>query len=180
MGYSQITQAELKAELTYDRDTGEFIWRHDSAYHKSGAVAGWVKDTGHRVIDINSKKHHEHRLAWLYVYGYLPEHGIDHINRNPADNRIKNLREASQTCNMRNTGNRKNNVSGVKGVSRQKGSETWNAFITVNYKNKYLGCSKDFDEAVCIRLAAEQCLDWAGCDDRSPAYRHVQKMFGRE
>ena len=47
----------------------------------------------------------------------------------------------------------------------------------VNQKIKNLGGYKNFDEAVCHRLAAEQCLVWDGCDNSSTAYQYVQKML---
>lgn len=51
------------------------------------------------------------------------------------------------------------------------------AQIAVNGKVKCLGTYTDFDEAVCTRLAAEQCLDWSGCDSNSPAYIYVQTLL---
>jgi Fe-S oxidoreductase len=80
---------------------------------------------------------------------------------------------------MRNTGNHKNNISGVKGVWWNKNRKRWNAYIFVNTKLKYLGAYKNFDEAVCTRLAIEQCLNWDGCDSNSPAYQYVQKILKR-
>ena len=49
--------------------------------------------------------------------------------------------------------------------------------MCINYKKIYLGIYKDFDEAVCVRLAVEQCVNWEGCDSNSPAYQYVQKML---
>jgi HNH endonuclease len=42
------------------------------------------------------------RLAWLYMTGEWPKNQIDHINRDKADNRFCNLRDVTQTENMRN------------------------------------------------------------------------------
>lgn len=41
--------------------------------------------------------------------------------------------------------------------------------MLVVYKNV------DFDEAVCYRLAAEQCLNWSGCYDNSSACKYVKE-----
>lgn len=163
-----ITQEELKEVLDYNRNTGEFVWRG------SRKVAGSLY-TGYYRIQINKKRYYSHRLAWLYEYGYMPENRIDHIDRNGLNNRIDNLREVSNVCNLRNTGNYKNNNSGVKGVSICCETGRWRAQIKVYGVSKSIGRFDDFDEAVCHRLAAEQCLNWEGCDSRSPAYRYVME-----
>jgi hypothetical protein len=54
--------------------------------------------------------------------GKWPAAGIDHINGNKSDNRWLNLREATQSQNMTNTGNRADNSSGYKGVCWHKAS----------------------------------------------------------
>jgi hypothetical protein len=36
-----------------------------------------------------------HRLVWLYVHGRHPTREIDHVNGNPTDDRIANLRQCS-------------------------------------------------------------------------------------
>ncbi len=40
--------------------------------------------------------------------------------------------------------------------------------------SRYLGTYDNFDNAVLARLAAEQCLGWAGCDNSSPAYKYAK------
>jgi hypothetical protein len=60
----------------------------------------WKQNSlGYVQIKISGKLYHAHRLAWLYVYGYMPEKEIDHINRIRDDNRIANLREATSQLN---------------------------------------------------------------------------------
>lgn len=156
-------------DLLYDGDTGEFRWG------PSGEPAGNESKAGYISISINGKKYPAHRLAWYITYGYFPENEIDHINRDPSDNRIANLREVSRQCNARNTGNPSDNRSGVKGVSYCKTNGRWRATIAVDRKNYNLGTYEDLADAACARLAAEQCLDWHGCDSDSPAYRWVKE-----
>lgn len=133
-------------------------------------MAGGTNNIGYVAISVQGKLHLAHRLAWLFVHGYLPEHQVDHINRIRDDNRIENLREVSRSCNLRNTGNFVNNTSGVKGVYWNKGKNKWHAQIRINLKMKHLGYYDDFQDVVCARLTAEQCVGWSGCDSNSPAF----------
>jgi len=174
-----LTQKELKKILNYNPKTGIFIWLKSLSNRVSiGSEAGCKYNNGYYHIAINRKIYLSHRLAWLYVFGYFSENNIDHINRNSEDNRIENLREVTQQCNMRNTGNWKNNMSGVKGVSWNSKNKIWYATITINRRNKVVGRFDSFDEAAAHRLAAEQCLGWDGCDSSSPAYKRI-KAFVR-
>jgi hypothetical protein len=127
------------------------------------------------VIWIDGEKHLANRLSWLYIHGYLPENDIDHIDRDPSNNRINNLREVSRQCNIRNTGNPINNTYGVKGVSWHKRRNKWIAQIVINKKQKHLGCYKNFNDAVIARYKAEKELNWSGCDSSSPAYQYLKQ-----
>jgi hypothetical protein len=64
---------------------------------------------------------------------------VDHINGNGLDNRRSNLRLATTAQNARNRDKFKNNTTGYKGVSRQKGRRKFRAQIYVNGKAIYLG-----------------------------------------
>jgi len=174
----KLTQKRLKEVLHYDPETGIFIWIDTKANRlNNGDVAGYKEPDGYIQIRVYNVLQKAHRLAWLYVYGYLPENSLDHIDRVPDHNWIDNLREVSPQCNMRNTNNYKNNTSGVKGVSFDERRNKWCAYIMSNYVKIALGDYESLDNAVCARLAAEQCLNWSGCDNSSPAYKYVQKML---
>jgi len=172
-----MQQDRLKDRLSYDPVTGIFTWIESPCPTVMKGTKAGTNENGYITIGIDNKVYKAHRLAWLYSYGYMPEQSIDHIDRNKANNKISNLREASSQCNIRNTDNWATNKSGVKGVYWHNQSGRWRAKITVNYKVKVLGNHKAFDEAVCARLAAEQCLGWSGCDSSSPAFKHVQKII---
>ena len=143
---STLTQEELLRHVQYDPDTGVF-WRN-------GKPTGNIQSNGRVQIFINGKLWQAHRLAWLYVYGTWPKKFLDHKNRNSRDNRIANLREATQAQNAQNVGLRANNKSGVTGISYQDAG--WKARIGYNGKIHYLGWFKDFDDAVRARKEAEQ------------------------
>lgn len=83
----------------------------------------------------------------MMVYGVEPEGQIDHINGNPSDNRIGNLRLASNAENCRNRGVRSDNKAGFKGVHFRPEINRWRAEITVSGKKKRLGHFKSAQEA---------------------------------
>ena len=169
-----ITFKEIRNFFKYDN--GKLIWSKTTGKKtKKGDIAGCLTPSGYRSIRVNKKLYLEHRLIWFFHYGYFPENDLDHINRNKADNKIENLREVSKSCNARNCGNQINNISGVKGVHFQKFQKVWVAHIWVAGKEHYLGQSRDFNEAILHRYAAEQCLEWENCNSDSPAYQYALK-----
>ena len=176
---TRINQERVKELFDYNPDTGNLIRKvRTSRNTHIGDIAGSDDSQGYLRIYIDGKSYSNHRLIWLYVYGVFSENFIDHKNRKTSDNRLKNLREVSRTCNARNAENRIDNTSGVKGVCWHKYHKKWSVQITVNKKH-HLGYYKSFHNAVCARLAAEQCIDWSRCDLNSSAYQYVQNMLGR-
>lgn len=151
-----LTQSRLKELLDYDPDTGAFTWLISTNHKiKIGAMAGTVMSRGYRRIGFDGQYYRAHRLAWLYVHGEWPKDQIDHINGDPSDNRLINLREA---VNYENGQNRKkgfNNSSGFIGVSWHSASRKWNARIQINKKVKSLGYFGDADAAYSAYLAAK-------------------------
>ena len=81
---------------------------------------------------------------------------IDHIDRNPLNNKKDNLRFVEQRVNSINCGIYKNNTSGIKGVKRRSDTGKWSANIMVKYKNISLGCIDTKPEAKVAREKAEQ------------------------
>lgn len=178
----RLTQARLRELIDYDSETGIFTWRERILSKKrhslrGGRVAGSIRPDGYIMIGVDRRSYQAHRLAWLYTHGYFPEQTIDHINRDPSDNRLKNLREASMSCNIKNSKVGKNNKSGVKGVYWHESMSVWIARIKTDNTYRFLGGCRSFCEAVCARLAAEQCLGWDVCDSNSSAFRYVQEML---
>jgi hypothetical protein len=101
-----LTQARLRELLSYDPETGTFIWRTRSnprGPDLTGRRAGGLDGEGYWHIRIDGKLYGGHRLAWLWVHGRLPNGRLDHINRSQADNRIANLREANPSQNRANS-----------------------------------------------------------------------------
>ena len=179
MKKEELTYERLKELLHYDPLTGDFTNKITrGTWAVEGGTAGHRRKNGYIEIRISGKAHLAHRLAWLYMEGFFPKNiGVDHIDRNPSNNRWNNLRLVSQQCNLRNCGLRKDNNSGVKGVYWDGRRKKWQAEINLSGKHRHLGRYEDFDDAVLARLAGEQALSWEGCDSSSPAYKYVQRLL---
>jgi len=151
----KITQTELKEILDYNSDAGIFTWKNPlNTSLVVGSVAGTVNKKGYICIGVKKKLYRAHRLAWFYVHGVWPDQ-IDHINHVRTDNRLVNLRSASEKENSTNIGRSKANTSGVTGVKWHKRDELWEAAINFNSKRINLGRFTDFNEAVKVRKQAE-------------------------
>ena len=153
------TYRELHELFTFDSENGILRWKvARSNVISIGQEAGYVSGNGYRMVNVNKKMISTHRIAWCMEYGYWPEYGIDHINRDKEDNRIENLREVSQSCNMQNASIRSDNTSGVRGVTYESRSGNWIAAIRIAGKNYHIKSSPCLQEAAAHRKAVEQCL----------------------
>lgn len=79
-----------------------------------------------------------HQVIFLMHHGYIPDY-IDHADGNSINNRIENLRAATQSQNMGNSRAKKTNTSGYKGVTFRKDTNKWQASVMVNGKHISLG-----------------------------------------
>jgi len=158
-----LTAKRVREVLDYSSETGILIWkkRPEPGWHKSleGKTAGSKNREGYIMIRVDGRFYGAHRLAWLYVHDKWPDNQIDHINRNPSDNRLINLRAATQSENKANSGNYKNNRSGVKGVSFWAHGQKWKAAITKDGIRYHLGFFANFSDAVVARSEATNKLN---------------------
>lgn len=177
-----VSQERLKEMFEYK--DGDLIRKiATSTCVKVGDVAGSMDRNGYLTIRIDGRLYYNHRLVFMMFNGYFPEGIVDHKDKDRKNNKIENLREVSSTCNLRNSKQPCKNTSGVKGVYlciNKKGIARWHAKIGLKGGCPHIYSSIDFDEAVAHRLAAEQCLDWAGCDSSSPAFQYMQKILGKK
>jgi len=129
-----ITQEYLHSRFEY-RD-GMLYRKHNAANNKikAGSPAGrFHKATGYYRICIDNKRYPLHRMIYLFHHGVLSE-VIDHVDCNPRNNHIENLRAANCTWNNTNKKRQKNNRSGIKGISFYPKFNRIHAQIQVNRK----------------------------------------------
>lgn len=152
----ELTVERLRELLAYDANTGEFTWRVSCKGTNAGDRAGTDSDEGRRHITIGYASFKAHRLAWFYIYGTWPKRLIDHINGNPADNRIENLREATVRENMYNQRRaHKHNKTGVLGVQWRPTRNKFRARIVVAGKEIHLGHFDTVEKAQAAYLEAK-------------------------
>lgn len=145
-----LSQKRLRELLLYSPERGFFTWKITKGKIKANSIAGTLHRDGRRQIQIDGRIYKEHRLAWFYVYGYMPDE-LDHINRNAADNRLVNLRLCSHQENLLNRGKYRNNTSGFPGVSWDRRRGQWEAYARLDGRRKFIGRFDDFEKAVKAR-----------------------------
>ncbi len=166
----------IKEILLYCPLTGFFMWIGKTRGNiKAGTIAGTKDKNGYIQIGINKKIYLAHRLAWLYMKGYFPEHEIDHINRIKDDNRWSNLRHVTRKCNAHNSNMWNTNTSGITEVYYNKSCNRWQAQIKVQQKLITLGSYKTKFEAAFIRWEAEKKYNFTDCNTISSAYQYCIK-----
>jgi hypothetical protein len=154
---------EVHRVIEYDRETGIFKWRARedvSAYWNrrfAGKRAGYVNAPGeYRRIEWKGwGPFPASHLAWLLVYGDWPTAPeVDHRNLKRDDDRISNLREATESNNAWNKPAYRNSTSGIKGVNYNKKARKWQAQIRVDRRLIYLGFFTEKEDAAAAYAAA--------------------------
>jgi hypothetical protein len=129
----QLSQEELSALFEYK--DGALYWRHrhgGKLCRPAGTKAGTpLGDRGYLRVSVNRKFYYVHRLIWAMHYGSAPDI-LDHIDGNPANNTIENLRPTTHSGNMRNSKLNKRNTSGIKGVALCKKLNKWVGEVYAN------------------------------------------------
>lgn len=142
--------------VDYNPSSGEFHWRWRQGRERTTLTWNFrfafkkcssINSDGYLMIMINGKAYPAHRLAWLIVYGTMPDGFIDHINRVRTDNRISNLRLVTHSENMQNRKIQKNNKSGYRGVSWDAKYGKWRVCGSRNKKQIWLGYFDDLELA---------------------------------
>lgn len=184
----KLTQEKLKELLDYNPETGVFTWKINQNKENcncKGSIAGFENPNGYCQIAIYQAGkynfYYVHELVWLWVKGIFPKNGIDHINFNTKDNSFFNLRDAHRMANVRYNVINPANFPNIIGVNWKKKNNYWQAGITINRKYKNLGRFFNFEEAVCIRFAVEQCLNFPETTTAAKFVKEkIQKWVGNK
>jgi len=140
----ELTAERLRELVNYATETGLFTWNKRRPHCRPGDPAGGLDKDGYWRVGLFGRQYLAHHLAWLYVYGCWPDGEPDHKNLLRSDNRIENIRPATRRQNIANSGLRKTNTSGFKGVYWCTQIQKWKARIRDGKRHIYLG---SFDRA---------------------------------
>lgn len=138
IGYCSNTGHEIYFDMDdYDK-IKDFCWyeENDRGYHRV------------RAYDRETKKS-------VFMHYIVADKHYDHIDKNAFNNRKYNLRKASVSENNRNRSLRKDNVSGVIGVTFKDRYKKWLARIKVNNNDVHLGYFLNKEDSIKARLEAE-------------------------
>lgn len=159
------SREKLREMFRYDGDRGLLIWASPPLSSPVGKVVRKMSHTrligrpalntddgnGYLYGQINGQRYRAHRVIWKYHFGSEPEL-IDHIDGNPKNNRIENLRSADHSLNACNRVRRRSNTSGHTGVSAV--GKKWKATYRLRGTDHYLGVFDTKAEAVSARAEA--------------------------
>ena len=156
----------LRKLLRYEPETGKLFWRErpvemfEAGTHSAlRNCAAWngryankeaftcVSPQGYLCGRIYSNTYFAHRIIWALCYDVEPDAFIDHIDGDPTNNKLENLRQATKQQNSYNRGRNKNNKSGYKGVYWDNRKQRWLAKIGYDNGLHLLGHFKTPEEA---------------------------------
>lgn len=132
-------EQEMFERLKYTPEDGKIWWiKHPRRSTANGTEAGNLMQNGYRKLKFCGKQYLTHRVAWLLSNGSWPIGDIDHIDGNPSNNRLKNLRDVSHSTNLQNRKSATTkNKTGFLGVVKRKNK--FAAHVHRNGKQIYLG-----------------------------------------
>lgn len=153
MTYKELPSPELLRKLLrYDPETGKLFWRErgpeffklkrdqtawNSRFANQEAFTSLSR--GYKLGGIFSGRYSAHRVIWAMQTGYCPTQQIDHIDRDKANNRWENLREASGSQNQANRLSKENSSSKYLGVSWCNTYKKWRAHVRDKKRGVFLG-----------------------------------------
>ena len=133
---------------------GNLYWKiKKSNTTNIGDKVGCIDTKGYCVHKINRKIYKVHRTIFLMHYGYLPKY-IDHIDGNPQNNCIENLRETNFSKNAFNRNKPRTNTSGVKNIFWRPKDKKWQVGLVLKGKFKSFGVYADIELAELVAIEA--------------------------
>jgi len=162
MAQRNIEISALHEWLIYDPTSGILTWRKrgipkwDAKW--AGRIAGSLHSTGHWRVTVAYRRYYAHRIAWAMTHGKWPEQQVDHRDGDRLNNRICNLRLATNGENQQNVAIKKSNKSGFVGVVWFKPKQRWRAEIRANNRAYHLGYFDDPESAHAAYVQAKKRL----------------------
>jgi len=163
----------LRECFNYDPIEGKLYWNDDrplTHFKTKAAYVGWkkvcsgkeagciakIRTLTYRIVKVCGLRTTCSKVMYALYYGHYVEM-VDHIDGNPLNNKIENLKASSADMNAKNIGLSKRNTSGIGGVSWDKTMCMWKASGSKSLEGRrrtiHLGYYDTIFEAACVRLS---------------------------
>lgn len=156
---------ELREKFIYDPETGIVTFRprilsRDRPSRRNGMPVGCPTTGGYLVVRLSDNRLYKlARIIWAIHYGEDPGCAlVDHIDGNPSNNKVSNLRLASDTQNIQNRKTRKDSQSGHKNVYFDKSRNLWKVAIFMNRKLVYMKRFEYLEDAIAASIKIREEL----------------------
>lgn len=152
-----MDQTILMFREYFEYRDGQLFWKKTAGTRGiKGQQAGKLRKDGYYDVGLKGKYYLVHRVIFGLFNDYLPPF-VDHVNHNPADNRIENLRASCHNTNIWNSRRRIQNSSGVKGVRLTKNGR-FEARVAVFGVTKQVGTFSTLEQATAAIATAREAL----------------------
>jgi hypothetical protein len=138
----------------FEYKDGELYWKVKRKGILKSKKAGYLSNN-YILVMVDGKNYPLHRLVFLMINGFLPNL-IDHIDGNPLNNTIENLREATKSENNCNAKARCTNGTNIKNVVFVKEKRKYKVQITKDSKYIFIGYFNDIELAELAAIEARQ------------------------
>jgi len=139
----------------FDYRGGELYWKINPAKNVFvGDIAGSYRRSNiYKYVGYKGKYYATHVLIFLLFNGYRPPQ-VDHIDGNPRNNKIENLRAASCCQNQYNAKLSVRSSSGVKNVRWVEARKKWEVRVSANKRRIIVGFFEALELAELVAIEA--------------------------
>lgn len=146
-----MTPDDVLRAYQYDPETGTFSWREGARARPPGHTS----PKGYLRIRVGMRYYPAHHLVWLVEHGAMPHGQVDHIDGEPSNNIITNLRVVAPVINSQNQRRaHTTSKSGLLGASPSH--DKWRAQIKVHGVSVHLGLFSTPEAAHAAYLEAKR------------------------
>ena len=143
----------------------------------AGTVTGNKDSQGYFRFNFLGKSYKVHRVVWQLHFGEIPSGLlVDHIDGNPSNNNIKNLRLVTHVENATNRKQTSACKTGTTGVSFRKDTNCWVATYTDKNGSR---CTKSYS----VSRYGEELAEFLALETRDVMLKrnpHYTERHGRE
>lgn len=154
-GGADTSELAKRFNEAFEYRDGKLFWAVSNTNAiRVGQEAGTEHSRGYRRVMFDNKQWATHRIIWTMFNGEIPKNmQIDHIDGNPNNNAIENLRLASNADNCKNRKVRPSNT-GIRNVSLCKATGKYKVAVQANNKKIHLGHFEDLELAELVAIEA--------------------------